>query len=116
MLNKKEISNKNYWLSLEIKHSMTNNNGRLTILLHIEDKRLSKSKIKEDAINRLMKIYKIEYVNKNNRIGYQSAVIDFNDFPIRNRKGYVDYDKTKKYLYKLISIFNQRAIKTTHNK
>jgi hypothetical protein len=101
------IDNKKYYISLEIKHSQINNIGRLTILLHIEDNRLNKTTIKENIVKKLTDLFANENVEINYRTGKQTAVITFNDFPVKKSGEYIDYLKTKKYLLKIINKFKK---------
>jgi len=96
------FNDKNYHLSLELKHSLANNTGGLSILLHIENSKLNKAKIKQEIINNIYNSFKEENFKINNRTGKQTSVITFNDFPVINTKGYIDYLETKKYLSKII--------------
>ena len=102
-----DLDNKKYCVSLEIKHSLAKNSGRLTILLHIEDNLLDKKSVKNDVTEKLKRIYKNENIEINNRIGKISTVINFKDFPVINQNGYFDYIKTKEYLLKIINEFGK---------
>jgi hypothetical protein len=106
MLNASDyIDNKDYWVSLEIKHSLANNTGRLTVLLHIEDDELNKSLIKRNVINKIIKIFVDESIETNNRTGNLTSVITFTDFPIINSNGYIDYLKNKNFIIKIKNDF-----------
>jgi hypothetical protein len=97
---------KNMWASLEIKHSLGNNDGRLCILLHIKDRRLNKYVIRDELKAKLEKLFKDESIEINNRIGGQMNFIRFNDFPII-KNGYIDFIKTKEHLNKIILKFGK---------
>ena len=103
----KYSDDKKYWVSLEIKHSLAYNKGRLTILLHIEDNLLDKKSVKNDVTEKLKGIYKNENIEINNRTGKISTVINFKDFPVIDQNGYFDYIKTKEYLLKIINEFGK---------
>jgi hypothetical protein len=99
---------KNVYATLEIKHSLGNNIGRLAILLHIEDGRLNKSSIKDQLTEKFKTIYTNEniQIKINNRIGKMMNFITFDNFPVIE-KGFINFIKTKKYLKKILEIFEK---------
>jgi hypothetical protein len=99
---------KNVWASLEIKHSLGNNVGRLAILLYIKDGRLNKSSIRDELSEKFRDIYKNENIQINNRLGGTMNFIIFNDFPIVEN-GFINFVKTKKYLEKILEMFKKKA-------
>jgi hypothetical protein len=100
---------KKVWASLEIKHSLGNNFGRLVIILHIEDGRLNKSAIRDELNVKFEKIFKEENIQINNRTGGIMNFIVFNDFPILEKGGYIDFVKTKEYLEKILKKFENKV-------
>jgi len=94
--------------SLEIKHSLGNNYGRLVILLHVEDGRLNKYTIRDELRKKFEKLFKDENIQINNKIGITTNFIIFNDFPIVE-KGYINFMKTKEYLEKIMIIFEKKV-------
>ena len=102
------LLDKNMWASLEIKHSLGNNDGRLCILLHIKDGRLNKYSIRDELKIKFEKIFINESIEISNRIGEQTNFIRFNDFPIL-KNGFIDFIKTKEYLNKIIKVFESKV-------
>jgi hypothetical protein len=101
------LGKNNVWASLEIKHSLGNNFGRLVIILHIEDDRLNKSTIRDELNLKFEKIFKDENIQINNRTGGIMNFIIFNDFPIVEKSGYINFIKTKEYLKKILKTFEK---------
>jgi hypothetical protein len=111
-----QLSKETFCISLEIKHSIQTNKGRMCILLHIEKKRIPEYKLakaKTGIIQKLNNIYADKNIITNNRAGKKQLEIGyFPDFPIL-KKGcdYIDYEESRKYLEIVIGKFNKKNIK-----
>jgi hypothetical protein len=99
------LMGKKVYATLEIKHSLGNNYGRLVIILHM-DGRLNKYAVRDELNKVFEKVYKNQNIQINNKTGKLMNYIIFNDFPIVE-KGYVSLIKTKEYLEKIINIFEK---------
>lgn len=94
------------WSSLMIKHSKNNNDGGLCIFLFFYDNRLNKHSIRDELKNKYIKMFKNEKIEFGNKIGKKTNLLKFNDFPVI-KNGYIDFNKTKEYLNKIIKMFNE---------
>jgi hypothetical protein len=95
---------KKVWASLEIKHSLDNNDGRLCVLLHIDDKRLNKYVIRDKLKIKFEKVFVNENIEINNRTGKIINFIRFRDFPVI-KNDFIDFIKTKELLKNILGKF-----------
>ena len=101
-----QLFNKDIYTSLEIKHSIGNNDGRLAILLHIGDGRFDKYKLKNKIKEKIIETYKSEKKQINNRVGKLINLATFESFPIIEN-GYVNYQLSKDYVSKIYKVHDK---------
>jgi len=98
-------SGKKVYTSLQIKHSLAKNNGRLTIILHNEEESLNRFEVQNNIIEIFRNAYKSENIQIKNRIAKKICeLVIFNDF-LFIEHGYINYKKTKEYIDKIKDIF-----------
>ena len=98
-------SGKKVYTSLQIKHSLAKNNGRLTIILHNEEESLNRFEVQNNIIEIFRNAYKSENIQIKNRIAKKKCeLVIFNDF-LFIEHGYINYKKTKEYIDKIKDIF-----------